>query len=57
LDAAEVYAMIDSLGDVTRGTSPAELEKLAELYATLRVEMTYHHEDNAIAVRMAPTGE
>jgi len=54
LDAAEVYAMIDSLGDVTRVLRRAELDELAQLYAAIRLDMTYHHEDRAIAVRVAP---
>lgn len=55
LDAAAVYAMIDSLGDVTRVLHRAELDELTELYAALRLEMTYHHEDRAIAVSVSPT--
>jgi hypothetical protein len=55
LDVAEVYAMIGSLGDVTRVLHHAELDELEELYAALHLEMTYHHEERAVDVRIAPT--
>ncbi|HEX3589664.1 MAG TPA: recombinase family protein, partial [Pseudonocardiaceae bacterium] len=54
LDVAEVYAMIDSLGDVTSMLHRAELGELEELYAALRLEMTYHHEERAVDVRIQP---
>lgn len=54
LDIAEVYAMIDSLGDVTRVLHRAELDELAGLYAALRLEMIYHHEERAVDVRIQP---
>lgn len=54
LDVAEVYAMIDSLGDVTSMLHRAELDELEELYAAIRLEMTYHHEERAVDVRIQP---
>ena len=45
--------MIDSLGDVTGVLHRAELDELEELYAALRLEMTYHHEERAVDVRIA----
>ncbi|HEX5407988.1 MAG TPA: recombinase family protein [Pseudonocardiaceae bacterium] len=56
LGEAEMYAMIDSLGDVTRMLHRAELDELAALYAAIQLEMTYHHDDHAVAVRVEPLG-
>lgn len=54
LDAAEIYAMIDSLGDVIRVLHHADQDGLAELYAAIGLEMVYHPEDRAITVRVGP---
>jgi hypothetical protein len=54
ISRAEVYAVIDYLGDVgaelERG-GPAELQKL---YAKLRREMIYHADEKAIVVAVRP---
>ena len=41
LDVAEVYAMIDSLGDVGAVIHQAEPESLAKLYRDLRLQVSY----------------
>jgi DNA invertase Pin-like site-specific DNA recombinase len=51
---AGVYAMVDSLSDVTRVLHRAELDELENLYAALRLEMTYHHEERAVDVHIQP---
>lgn len=51
---AEVYAMIDYLGDVgaaLKRSDPAELQKL---YEALRLEMIYHAEEKAVEVVIRP---
>lgn len=54
LDIAEVYAMIDSLGDVTGVLHRVDLDELEKLYAALHLEMTYHHEERAVDVLIQP---
>ena len=43
LDAAEVYAMIDSFGDVGAVIEQARPDSLARLYRDLRLEVRYRH--------------
>jgi len=43
LDAAEVYAMIDSFGDVGAMIEQARPDSLARLYRDLRLEVRYRH--------------
>ena len=43
LDAAEVYAMIDSLGDAGAVIEQARPDSLAKLYRDLRLEVRYRH--------------
>lgn len=54
LSPAEVYAMIDSLGDVGRELNRAEPEKLQQLYEKLALEMVYQHEERAVDVSIRP---
>ncbi|WP_246243929.1 recombinase family protein [Amycolatopsis pithecellobii] len=54
LAPAEVYAMIDSLGDVGRELNRAEPEKLQQLYEKLDLEMVYQHEERAVDVSICP---
>lgn len=56
LDAAEVYAMIDALGDVGRALNRADGYKLQEIYETLRLEMTYDAESRTVDVVIKPAG-
>jgi hypothetical protein len=43
MDMAEVYAMIDSLGDVDAVIHQAEPDSLAKLYRDLRLQVSYRH--------------
>jgi hypothetical protein len=43
LDAAEVYAMLDSFGDVVAVIEQARPDSLARLYRDLRLEVRYRH--------------
>ncbi|NUT49851.1 MAG: recombinase family protein [Saccharothrix sp.] len=53
-DAAEVYAMIDSLGDIGATLEDAKPERLAQLYAKLQVELLYEHTKKAVVVTASP---
>ncbi|WP_158890886.1 recombinase family protein [Amycolatopsis anabasis] len=54
LGRAEVFAMIDSLGDVGCALKHAEPAKLQELYEALRLEMVYDAENRAVDVTIQP---
>ena len=54
LGRAEVEAMLDYLGDVGAALKRATPEKLAELYASLSLEMTYHPDDRLVDVAIEP---
>ncbi|WP_232376787.1 recombinase family protein [Amycolatopsis aidingensis] len=54
LGEAEIHAMIDSLGDVRTALSGGSRDKLAELYAALRLELRYDHEKEAVDVTASP---
>jgi DNA invertase Pin-like site-specific DNA recombinase len=55
IDAAEVYAMIDSLGEVKQKLSRADPTQLEDLYDKLRLEMIYDAEARAVDVTIQPT--
>jgi hypothetical protein len=55
LDVAEVYAMIDSYGDVHRILLRAEPAELEDLYGALGLEMVYDHDERAVDVIIRPT--
>jgi hypothetical protein len=55
IDAAEVYAMIDSLGEVKQKLSRADPAQLEDLYEKLRLEMIYDAEARAVDVTIQPT--
>ncbi|WP_110081286.1 hypothetical protein [Actinokineospora spheciospongiae] len=54
LDRAEVYAMIDSLGDVGTTLADAKPAGLARLYRNLDLNMVYQPEEQAIDVTACP---
>jgi hypothetical protein len=54
LGRAEVEAMLDYLGDVGAALKRATPEKLAELYASLSLELTYHSDDRLVDVAIQP---
>lgn len=54
LGRAEVEAMLDYLGEVGAALKRAAPEKLAELYASLSLELTYHPDDRLVDVAIEP---
>jgi hypothetical protein len=46
LDVAEVYAMIDALGDVGEAIKDARPDSLAKLYKELGIKVSYRHEES-----------
>jgi uncharacterized protein YPO0396 len=56
LSDAEVYAMIDSLGDIGQALNSANPESMQKLYQQLRLEMTYHAEAKTVDVAIRPLG-
>jgi hypothetical protein len=46
LEAAEVYAMIDALGDVGGALERAPPDSLIKLYRDLGIEVSYRHRDD-----------
>jgi len=55
LTKAEVHAMIDSLGDVSRALRQADPAGLEQLYEALRLEMIYDAPARALDVTVQPT--
>jgi len=51
---AEVYAMIDSLGDVGAALKKSKPESLERLYRELRLELRYQPRERAVDVQLAP---
>ncbi|GAA1937187.1 zinc ribbon domain-containing protein [Amycolatopsis minnesotensis] len=51
---AEVYAMIDSLGDVGAALSGGRPEKLATLYRELRLDLRYDNEKETVCATVSP---
>jgi len=51
---AEVYAMIDSLGDVDAALSGGKPESIARLYEGLRLQLRYEPEKQAVDVAASP---
>ncbi|WP_156757295.1 hypothetical protein [Actinokineospora pegani] len=54
LDPAEVYAMIDSLGDVARTLDERKPPALNRLYRALDLKMVYQTKEQAIDVTACP---
>jgi hypothetical protein len=54
LDVAEVYAMIDSLGDVSAVITDAKPASLQRLYQALNVEVQYEPEERAAYLTATP---
>lgn len=53
----ELEAMIDGLGDMARALDGAGPEELAELYAGLRLSLTYHHTKQIVDVEVDPLAD
>lgn len=54
IDRAEVYAMIDSLGDVGATLKDAKPAGLTRLYEELRLQVRYEHQEQAVYVAAKP---
>lgn len=52
--AAEIYAMLDSYGDVKRVIRNGEPDELQRLYEALDVQMTYNAEGRMVDVTIRP---
>ena len=50
----EVFAMIDSLGDVGAALSEARPESLSRLYRDLRLELRYEPAERAVVATVLP---
>jgi hypothetical protein len=57
LSRQELAVVVDSLGDMTRALERAEPRQLAELYASLRLSMTYHHAERTVDVEVDPLAD
>ena len=55
LDAAEIHAMIDALGDVGKALSNASTEHLASLYQAVNLQIRYEHNTHTADVTIQPT--
>jgi hypothetical protein len=55
LSDTEIYAMIDSLGDIGHALNQADPTRLQELYEALRLEMIYDAHTRTVDVTIQPT--
>ncbi|WP_091297748.1 recombinase family protein [Amycolatopsis xylanica] len=51
VDAAEVYAMLDSLGDVARHLNSRNPERITQVYRDLGLQVVYNNKKEALDVR------
>ncbi|MDI5977968.1 recombinase family protein, partial [Amycolatopsis magusensis] len=51
---AEVYAMVDSLGDVGAALTGASQERLSRLYQELRLDLRYDNEKETVCATVSP---
>ncbi|SER21066.1 hypothetical protein [Actinokineospora terrae] len=54
VSAAEIYAMIDSLGDVQAMVDNADPANLAALYDAMGLEIRYFNDETAVEMTAAP---
>ncbi|OLF05307.1 hypothetical protein BU204_37230 [Actinophytocola xanthii] len=54
LDRADVFAMVDSLGDVGARLGDAKPQSLIKLYSELRLDLRYEPEEQAVYVAASP---
>jgi hypothetical protein len=57
LGEAEVYAMIDSLGNIGAALADGQPGRLAQLYRDLRLDLRFDHEKEAVDVTALSAGE
>ena len=56
LTDAEIYAMVDSLGDVGAALNRANPDRMCRIYDSLRLEMVYDRDERAVDVAVKPLG-
>ena len=56
LTDAEIYAIVDSLGDVGAALNRANPDRMCKIYDSLRLEMVYDHDERAVDVVVKPLG-
>ncbi|WP_414943763.1 recombinase family protein [Amycolatopsis sp. cmx-11-32] len=54
IDAAEVYAMLDSLGDVERALNSRNLDRITQVYRDLGLQVLYDNKKEAVVVTASP---
>jgi hypothetical protein len=57
LSRQEIETIIDGLGDIGQALDRAEAADLADLYASLRLSLTYHHAEQIVDVKVDPTAD
>jgi hypothetical protein len=57
ISRAELESYIDQLGDVAGALDRATPEHLEELYASLRLVLTYHHVERSVDVEIDPMAD
>lgn len=53
----ELKAYLDQLGGMASALDRAEPQELSELYALLRLSLTYHHIEQIVDVEVDPMGD
>ncbi len=56
LTDAEIYAMVDSLGDVGAALNRANPDRMCKICDSLRLEMVYDHDERAVDAVVKPLG-
>ncbi|WP_236004783.1 zinc ribbon domain-containing protein [Amycolatopsis pittospori] len=54
IDAAEVYAMLDSLGDVERALNSRNPDRITQVYRDLGLQVLYDNKKEAVVVTASP---
>jgi hypothetical protein len=56
LSEAEIYAMVDAIGDVGASLTRADPARMQKIYKSLRLEMVYDSEEQALDAVIKPRG-
>lgn len=54
LSRQELESYVDQLGDMSQALDRAESDELSQLYASLRLSLTYHHAEQIVDVEVDP---
>jgi hypothetical protein len=57
LSRQELEACLDQLGDMAKALDKADPEELSQLYASLRLSLTYCHIEQIVDVEVDPMGD